>query len=324
MNTVKTPAYIAVDWGSSNFRGYLCNHQGQALDTCFSPHGVLKLKRPCFDSLIQQELKTWLVRHPELPVIMCGMVGSANGWVETQYLDCPVDLTSLAQKLIQAPSAMQRSLWIVPGVRQLAVAGKHAADVMRGEETQILGASLLQKAAAMQEQHELSQIVCLPGTHCKWAHISGKTMHGFTTYMSGELFSLLLQTKSLARQLEGVAYKKIFQKDVFIQGIEAVEQGAGFFADIFNIRVQLLNKKLQPQQIREYLSGVMVAHEMMQAQTYLQLKLPVTLVASGVLAERYQCAFTRLGVTVTTIKTETVTLSGLHDIAKNAGIYSTN
>lgn len=325
------PACIEVDWGSSNFRAYLAAADGKIIGRRFSPHGIFKLKQAELSSFLQHELKDWLVSYAQLPILLCGMIGSASGWVETPYLDCPLDLSHLAQHIVNVPSAMQRVVKIIPGVQRVATA-EAAGDVMRGEETQVLGAVLTMQqplateitsgdAAALDASGQ-QHVLCMPGTHSKWVHVQGGVMQHFRTLMTGELFALLLQVKSIARQLKQTGYQQSINRQLFARGVATARQGNGILADVFGVRVQLLQKQLVPAEVRDYLSGILIANEIQQAAEYTQLQLPITLIASGNLATRYKLGFEAFGLAYQVIASEQVTQRGLHAIAQQAGLFS--
>jgi 2-dehydro-3-deoxygalactonokinase len=72
-------------------------------------------------------------RLGDLPLLMAGMIGSNRGWVEAPYVPCPAGLPSLPRGL----------KWVEPADRDRArrlLSSARRADVMRGEEVQILGA----------------------------------------------------------------------------------------------------------------------------------------------------------------------------------------
>ena len=322
------PLLIGVDWGSSNFRAYLCGEHAKPLAHKFSPHGIFKLQQGKLASFLQQELKDWLVRYPQLPIIACGMVGSAGGWHVAPYLDCPALLADLAKILVTPKSAMQRQIRIVPGVQQISQQAE-SGDVMRGEETQILGAVLStaddastddELLAARLQQGTTKQLVCLPGTHSKWACVAGGTIKHFRTFMTGELFALLLQSKSLVKLLAPVGHQNKTDWPAFYRGLEAARQQHGMLADIFNIRAQLLQDNLRPQDIRHYLSGLLIGHEILQASSYTDLQVPIILVAAGELAERYKKALAKFKLQVKVVKTEEVTRRGLFYLASVGGL----
>ncbi|MCS3507451.1 2-dehydro-3-deoxygalactonokinase [Achromobacter sp. JUb104] len=143
-------ALIALDWGTSSLRAYRLDDTGRTLDTRHLPWGIMRLPQPLqdgaastalsgFDLAFEQACGDWLRAEPTLPVIACGMVGSAQGWQEAAYLDVPVDLERIGTLLtvVQRPGAGPNAtpVHIVPGLIQ-----RHGLpNVMRGEETQVFG-----------------------------------------------------------------------------------------------------------------------------------------------------------------------------------------
>jgi len=113
------------------------------------------------------------------------MIGSRQGWVEAPYVDCPASLTALSDHLVEVPLG---SLAIVPGVATRDAAG--LPDVMRGEETQLLGAV---------GADESGVLAVLPGTHSKWARVEHGRIVDFTTFMTGELYAVLIDHSMLGR-----------------------------------------------------------------------------------------------------------------------------
>ena len=129
------PAFIAGDWGTSNLRLALCDAQGQALDVRKGPGAAESRGKHAeiFDELCAD----WRRAHGELPAVLSGMVGSTIGWLEVPYLPCPAELYELAEN----PARVRDGVFIVSGMRCSNPLG--APDVMRGEETQLLGARYL-------------------------------------------------------------------------------------------------------------------------------------------------------------------------------------
>jgi 2-dehydro-3-deoxygalactonokinase len=331
---MSSPVLIAVDWGSSNFRAYLCSASGKVIAKVFFPNGIFKLNKDKLEQFLQRSLKDWLVCYPSIPIIFCGMVGSRSGIVETDYLPCPLPLSQLASSLVKVESAMQRQLRIVPGVAMNS--GRNSLfDVMRGEETQLVGVMLAQQQKIVENSNgdasfaikELGQklgsitsgcVVCMPGTHCKWAHLEGATVHHFRTFMTGEIYAMILKSPSIISQLVGIGYQAKTVWEVFSRGIDAAKENKTVLADLFNIRAQLLLQSLQPVEVRDYLSGLLIAHEIMQAKRYIDLGLPIVLVAGGMLADRYQAGFAKFGLQVQIYTGEEVTQRGLFYLAQQA------
>ena len=122
------PAFIGVDWGTSSFRAYLADSEGHARETLPDGRGALALQPGEHEAYLRERLAPW----PQLPVIACGMVGAKQGWREAPYVACPAGAAEIA-----AAEVAIGEVRIVPGVRTTDAHG--APDVMRGEETQILG-----------------------------------------------------------------------------------------------------------------------------------------------------------------------------------------
>ena len=125
----------------------------------------------------------------DLPVIICGMAGARQGWVEAGYIDTPAHLASILERAVSVPGEA-RDIRILPGIAQR---DPNAPDVMRGEETQLLGALGADAAS--------DAVVCIPGTHSKWATVKGGTVERFATFMTGELFSVVSRETILSHAM---------------------------------------------------------------------------------------------------------------------------
>src|SRR5450755_958347 len=148
-------ALIGVDWGTTSMRLWGFSLKGEIIARKRSENGILKVADARFRETLEAVAGDLLA--PAVPVLMSGMIGSRQGWVEAPYVFCPADVATLADQLQPVPAAV--GVQIVPGVAVRDVGGRR--DVMRGEETQILGAGL----------GHGRQLVVLPGTHCKWVLI---------------------------------------------------------------------------------------------------------------------------------------------------------
>lgn len=206
--------FIAVDWGTTNRRCYLIDPAGTVLKTERDDRGVLAIEPEGF----AQEVAAIRRRLGQRPMLMAGMVGSDRGWVAVPYARCPATIDDLAHATVWiAPGEIA----IVPGVSDTA---HGRADVMRGEEVQLLGAV----AAGMVPKDAL---LCQPGTHCKWARMEAGRLAGFTTTMTGEVFALLTRHSLLAPQLQG----QVAADADFMAGVEQVRRG-DLLASLFGVR----------------------------------------------------------------------------------------
>src|SRR3546814_717416 len=147
---------IVVDWGTTNVRAYRLAGDGRILERRESRQGIMNVADGGFRAALDALLADWR-GGGDTPVVLSGMIGSRQGWVEAPYAECPVDARRLAQGLVPVPGLA--SAWIVPGVLHRGPGGTH--DVMRGEEVQIFG--------ALPGDARGPRTLCLPGTHSTWA-----------------------------------------------------------------------------------------------------------------------------------------------------------
>ena len=227
---------LAVDWGTTNRRVYLLAADGTVLATERDDRGIVSVGRGGF----AVEAAAIRSRFGDLPMLCAGMVGSVNGWAEAAYRPCPAGLEDLAGALSWVEP--ERTA-IVPGVR---FENDDRADVMRGEEVQLLGA--VEAALAPGDA-----LLCQPGTHCKWAELTHGRIARFTTAMTGELFALLRQHSLLAGQLGA----EVILGDAFREG---VAEGArrDLAASLFGIRAAKLLGVRDDADAASYASGLLI------------------------------------------------------------------
>ncbi len=259
---------IAVDWGTSSFRAYRMD--GPAiLDRVALPHGILHLPGP-FAETLRAAIAPWLAAG-ERRVLMSGMVGSRQGWIEAPYLPCPAGTAELAAALMPVPFVGARLL-LVPGVMDLS----HVPEVMRGEEAELCGVTL-------------DGLACLPGTHTKWAEMVHGRISGFKTHMTGEVFAALRQHTILGRLMQDDPHDPAG----FAQGVRRAGEAGGLLHHLFGVRTLALMDQLAPTAGASYLSGLLLGHEI----THAAPAGPVTLIGADALCTRYAEALALLGHT---------------------------
>src|SRR5882757_3216515 len=180
-------AFIAGDWGTSRLRLYLCDAAGHVLARGEGEGASV----PDCAGRFAAAVAGWDKAHDVLPAVLGGMVGSTIGWKEVPYLKCPARPGAIAGAALRF-EADGRAIAILPGLSCIGKTG--APDVMRGEETQILGALRLRP-----ELSKGRHIFCLPGTHTKWVMVTDGAVTLFQTALSGELFELLRRHSVLVR-----------------------------------------------------------------------------------------------------------------------------
>jgi 2-dehydro-3-deoxygalactonokinase len=233
---------IAVDWGTSSFRAYRLNRDGKVLEERVSPDGILAVTAGEFPAVLDRQIAGW----DEETILMSGMVGSRQGWIEVPYVQCPAGPETIAAS-VQKVAWPGRTAWIVPGVSCVDDSG--VPDVMRGEETQILG--------VLDELPEES-LVCLPGTHSKWVKVRGGRITAFRTCFTGELFAVLKGHSLLGRMMrEGTPDER-----AFAEGVDRSADDGGLLHHLFGVRTRGLFGELAADKAPSYLSGLLIGHEL--------------------------------------------------------------
>jgi len=288
------PAFIVGDWGTSRLRLFLCDAQGTVLARADGP-GVAQAGSNA-GQVFAELTAEW---DTSLPAILSGMVGSTIGWREASYLSCPVAAEAIAQGALRFTAA-GRDIAIVPGLSCKGPAGLF--DVMRGEETQLLGAMRLQPELA-QGRH----LFCLPGTHAKWVLVEdGRVIH-FQTALSGELFALLSAHSVLARGAGAVSRDHA----AFGDGLEQAQDKAGLLNLLFSTRSRQLVGEIPKEQAASYLSGLIIGEDVAAALRLFAPEGHVTLVCAPDLAALYATALSRHGQDSASISGDDAALAGL-------------
>jgi len=300
-------ACIVADWGTTNLRVWAMAADGRAVKRRVSDRGLLAVQSGRFAETLEAVCGDWLARR-RLPVVMSGMVGSKLGWKEVTYLATPLALDELARHLspVEAPFAAA----IVPGVRFDDPA---APDVMRGEETQILGA-----LQALDCDHG---VFLLPGTHSKWAIVEGRQLVAFRTYMTGEIYGLLRSHGTLGQLMEGEAA----HDSAFPRGVKRAFAGESedLLHGLFGVRALGLLGHLPRPDLAGYLSGLLIGTEMRSGLAWLaaqgRSRRAVAIGSPGML-KSYRIAAGLCGLELTRLNGDDVTPGALLTIARSAGL----
>ncbi len=244
------PAFIAIDWGASQLKAFLCQPGALLPKVLASASGPgVAAARGQFRLTLLAAVGDWLRQDPTLPVYMAGHITSSLGWYQTRYLPTPCVPQALLPALVQG-QCPDMALWLSTGLRCALPEG--GDDVMRGEEVQILG--LLQLAPELRLGR---QLICLPGTHTKWVWLEHGEIRHFRTSMTGELYALLTQHSVLLQQVEDATE---FCPASFIRGYQQMQGAAGlhWLHQLFAVRTGQLFGDMTPSQASAYLSGILV------------------------------------------------------------------
>lgn len=294
---------LALDWGTSSFRAYLFDNQRNIIDTVTAPAGIMQCDDG-FEDVYYAQVGHWLNQYEGIPVIASGMITSKQGWVETAYLPCPASLADLSKNLTIHSTTKDDTIHFVSGVCQKTP----SSNIMRGEETQMAGL------------HNTSSLTAiLPGTHSKWIRMEGDTITYFSTFMTGEIFATLTEHTILGRLLTDGSDPEQFTAGVR-DGFIKYEEAGGILSKLFGARAMPLLGLMNPDGIRDYISGLLLGTEIQEATKsgFGQNVTPV-ICGSAKLVERYRTALDLCSIQ-TELGKDDLAAFGLMRIAASANL----
>lgn len=284
MSPQNPAAFIAVDWGTTNRRAYRIEY-GAVAATFRDDRGVKAMAGQGYEA----EVAAIRDRLGDLPMLMAGMVGSTIGWREAPYAAVPAGLHALAASLL----AIDDRTAIVPG---LSLNDGTRADVMRGEEVQLLGAIAAGLAPA-------DALLCQPGTHCKWARMAAGEVAQFATAMTGELFALLKDHSILGAQLSS----EVTPGPAFVEGVRRGAQG-DLATALFGIRAASVLGTLMPNDAPSRASGILIGADV---AAQVRAHDTVHILADPALGALYASAVETLGGTAKLVDSHAAFVAGI-------------
>jgi 2-dehydro-3-deoxygalactonokinase len=294
------PALIAVDWGTSSFRLWVLDHDAHVISESRGGDGLLFAAREGFSNILLRHL-TAAKAPSDRPILICGMAGARNGWVEAGYVETPAELVAISRGAIPVPG-VKRDIRILPGLCQ-RLAGR--PDVMRGEETQLLGA-----ASALSER----SLVCMPGTHSKWVTVDEGRVESFSTYMTGELYDAISKHTILAAPEKTVAEGA--DSPSFKDAVRAAFAHPGrITSQLFAARSGQLLNGATPAAALAHISGTLIGAEIGGA-TGSDNRHKIRLVASGGMRTLYESALKTVEIAFESIDADDAVRKGLSIAAR--------
>jgi 2-dehydro-3-deoxygalactonokinase len=292
-SAINAPAtWLAADWGTSRLRLWALDAQDVLIGERSSDNGMGQLKPEQFEAALLELAEPFLAADRVTDVLICGMAGARQGWIEAPYLDVPG--SAVGAEPVPAPTTDPRlRVRILPGLCQ-----RDPADVMRGEETQLAGFAA--------QNPGYSGAVCLPGTHTKWVRMAGEQVQAFRTLMTGETFALLGAQSILRHSLDDNWDDDAFGKAV----LEALQQPEQLIASLFSIRAASLLTNPTPGSARARLSGLLIGAELAGTRDYWQ-GATVTLIGADQLVNLYTIALRHCGATAMQADGAGLALAGL-------------
>ena len=299
---------IGLDWGTSSLRAYLYDANGAVVASRQQAWGIRQLPEGGFTAALQAITSDW----PACRVVAAGMVGSRQGWLEVPYVELPADAASIAHGMSRVDACDSHELWIAPGLRR-----NTPADVMRGEETQIIG------ALALQPLYQANTRFVLPGTHSKWATVVDGRIIAFDTVMTGEMYALLIKHSILGAGLPAEP-AHAFDEKAFVRGVHAAKDsdGEGVFSRLFSTRALMLAGELAATEVPNFLSGLLLGEEFRIAQLRDDGAIaPLCLIGESSLCHRYTLAAQQFGYDTPAI-IDDASAQGLWQLASAAGLLT--
>ncbi len=302
--------YIAGDWGTTNLRLSLVDSiDGHCIAKSAGP-GIGAISSDAIADMLDGMTEAWVHDYGVKRAVLCGMVGSNIGWTDAGYVDCPLPLEQLQRQFVET-SSTNLQVSIVPGIRCRNPIG--AVDIMRGEETQLLGA--LSKNPNL---YEGNQLVCMPGTHSKWVFMQDSVVENFTTSVSGELFSILAKHSVLARGAE----PDYLSSQAFSNGV--LRSAENMHVDLNHLLFETRSRQIAGQLVKEdaqsFLSGLIIGRDIMGARRMFADVCPasdaITFISNPKLNGLYQHACDRLNITCETLDGDHLTRAGIHVLVR--------
>ena len=296
---------VAVDWGTTRFRLSALQSNGEIASTLTTTAGIGSVSGRNFEAYLLGQMAALDVHPGDCEVLLCGMIGSNIGWADTGYIECPASPANVVGRLVAAPSRQLKAA-IVPGLKCTSPLGE--PDVMRGEETQLLG--WLSDAA---EDQQSGTLLCLPGTHTKWVQIEKGVVTHFNTSLTGELFAHLCSHSILIR---GEQHPN---DNAFADGLERGFRTPAISQTLFSTRSRVLLNTMPETGARDYLSGLLIGADVKSA---VELWKPSAAVVIGgeAIANLYATALRGLSVDAAVVDGARMAVRGLWEIHTRVGI----
>lgn len=304
-----SPTHIAGDWGTTHLRLHLC--RGAAVLDAADGAGIGALNASA-DATLFAAVEPWVRSYGRLPIWLAGMVGSRNGWREVPYAQCPADIEKLRGSLLRF-KANGHDVAIAAGVSCINPLG--APDVMRGEETQILGA-----IASYAQLGRGRSVIALPGTHTKWALVTDGELHSFQTSLSGELYALLRERSTLLKA-QAAAENADDERKGFAAGLRRSRELASVPLShlLFEVRSRQLVQGMSHAGASAFLSGLIIGQDVLGALPLFDRTLgngaAVPIIGAPKLTALYSNALAAHGIGALPLDATALTIAGLNALA---------
>nr|WP_312969649.1 2-dehydro-3-deoxygalactonokinase [Brucella intermedia] len=299
----KKPFAAVADWGTTRFRLWTLDVDGNVLGESRGDDGLLQAKEAGFEPTLERHLAS-VGAVDDLPVVICGMAGSRTGWIEAPYMSLPAGLEGIVKAAVRVPA--RRHVIMLPGV---ARRDELAPDVMRGEETKLLG---------LVHRGTRDAVVVMPGTHAKWVRIADAGLADYRTFMTGEMFALLKDRSVLAGALEGAAAVDP-NGEAFAAGVKASLESPALISNaLFSVRAGWLVHDRKPTDQLARLSGLLIGLEVAGGRTLHGRPEEVLLLSDDTMGALYASGLEIAGLKVRRVAADELVRDGLFMAARHA------
>lgn len=283
---------IGLDWGTTSLRAYRFDGSGQVVESRHRPSGIMQIAvtggapgaSDGFERALDQVCGDWISADPGCALLACGMIGSAQGWREAPYVEIPASLDALGGALTAIETARGATLHVIPGL----IARGALPDVLRGEETRVAG--LIERAAGAPDTW-----FGLPGTHAKWVRVHDRRVVAFHTFMTGEVFAALRAHTILGRTMRPAVAPDLGAFDRGARVARSPEARRGVLSTMFSARTLGLVGELAAEAQADYLSGLLIGHEIAALDELADRRAPIVLAGDDELCVRYGRALAAFG-----------------------------
>ncbi|PJC85847.1 2-keto-3-deoxy-galactonokinase [Vibrio sp. HA2012] len=285
--------WIAVDWGTTNFRAFLMDDSGQCMAEKSAPLGLLAVENQQFSQALKDQLGDW--SKTTSTIYMAGMIGSKQGWLEAPYVNLPADHANFLQSCVEVEQSWADSIKIIAGATCLNKL--NLPEVMRGEEVQLIG------LANLVNSPKVSAI--LHGTHSKHAQCHYGEITKFSTFMTGELFNILVKNSILGINLPAQEdSESVFNFAVKLGFANSINE------ILFSARTNRLFGGIKDSQVHDYISGMLIGNEI----SALNKDETHYLIGSESLSKKYASALASLGYQYEIVSGKECFLNGMYQI----------
>jgi 2-dehydro-3-deoxygalactonokinase len=274
----------------------LLGNGGEVLERIARPKGIISVPAGGFAAEFDAACGGWRAAHPDLPVLMSGMIGSRQGWVEAPYVNVPCGFEELTRRMTTVPGS-GGAIRVMPGVEAFGADG--TPEVMRGEETQIAG---------IVARHGVTDgLFCVPGTHSKWVRVAARRIQSFATFMTGECFAVLRAHSILGRLMTDEGD----DDGAFRKGLARAATPGGLLHHLFAVRTMGLVGELPASGLAAFLSGQLIGAEIEGARALFGPVSEIHLIGGGEVGSRYTEAFEAYAMSVFRWDAEEAAIAGL-------------